>query len=674
MPKSQEPTSRRSFLKAIGSSSIAVTLGGEAFLAVAAPAESSASTQSEDSARGQKTAARLIDLVNPLQGTDSSDLFSRGNTLPLVAMPFGMAHWTLQTNSSGPWFFRSVDQRIEGVRCTHQLSPWLSDYGYATFLPFVGEPSPEPSARASSYRPQDLHIAPHSLRLSSLRYRLTLELAPTERCANLRVKFSDSGEAGLFVDMPGDTAELRADASAGLVSALTHENQGGVAPGFATYYQVKVDRPLTRFEVKRIDGRRIGIFRFSASVGKPVIVRIGTSFISFDQAMRNLRLELAEKPFKSVRDAAAEVWENRLACVQIEGGTESQRRTFYSALYRAFLFPRIWHEPDESGRHVHRSPYNGAIAPGVMYADHGYWDVYRAWYPLLSILDPVRLGEILQAWVNAFNEGGWLPQFPCPGYRACMTGSLIDSVFGGAAAKRIGGFDLQTAYRALKKHATEPGNPELGYGSRGLQEYLKLGYIPNEAVEQSAVETLDSAYGDFCIAQVARAAGHPEDAAEFERRSQNWRNVFDPQTKFLRGRKRDGQWLEPFDPSAWGSPYVEGSAWQQRFSVPHDVPGLIEAMGGAGAFTKALEAMLVQSPRFEVGAYGREIHEMSEMTAVDFGQYAHSNQPVHHVLYLFAAAGKPERTQYWVRRVLQDLYTPDHFPGDEDTGSMSATY
>jgi predicted alpha-1,2-mannosidase len=292
----------------------------------------------------------------------------------------------------------------------------------------------------------------------------------------------------------------------------------------------------------------------------------------------------------------------------------------------------------------------------------------------MSILDPTRLGEILQAWVNAAAEGGWLPQFPCPGYRACMTGSLIDSVFGDAAAKNIPGYDVQAAYAALHRHATGPGDPAKGYGRRGIEQYLKLGYIPDEDVHQSAVETLDSAYGDFCIAQVAHAAGKLDDARMFEQRSQNWRNVFDPKTGFMRGKHRDGSWLEPFDPIVWGSPYVEGSAWQHRFSAPHDVAGLARALGGNERLAALLEETLTTPPRFKVGVYEEEIHEMSEMAAVDFGQYAHSNQPVHHMLYLFALAGRPDRTQYWVRRVLNELYTPDSYPGDEDTGSMAAWF
>jgi predicted alpha-1,2-mannosidase len=328
-----------------------------------------------------------------------------------------------------------------------------------------------------------MKISPHYLHLDLLRYRCAIDLVPTERCAFMRLTFADSGPVSLAVDLRGSDAAFRAEAASGVVTARTTENQGGVPKGFATYYVVKAGRALSNFEVRSFDELRTGVMRFEVEAGKPVDVRIGTSFISFDQAHRNLKLELGERPFEAVRDLSAAIWEKQLGRILVEGGTESQRSTFYSALYRASLFPRMWHEPDGSGNVVHYSPYSGSVTQGVMYADHGYWDVYRAWYPLMSLIDPARLGEILQAWVNASEEGGWLPQFPAPGYRACMTGSLIDSVFGDAAAKQIAGFDLEAAYRALKKHATQPGDPDRGYGRRGIEEYLRLGYIPVESVE-----------------------------------------------------------------------------------------------------------------------------------------------------------------------------------------------
>jgi predicted alpha-1,2-mannosidase len=617
-------------------------------------------------------ASEPIDLVNVLQGTASTRVFSRGNTLPIAALPFGMAHWTLQSDANTAWMFQPGGRRIQGFRSTHQLSPWLSDYGQAIFLPCCGDIDPSPELRSSSWRPEQAKLHPYSFRLKLMRYQADVEMIPTTRCALLTVKFANGAAPRFLIEVPGEGSSMEFDRATRTIRFTSTMNEGGVPATFATYYVVRMADEWDSADMRQMNKGRVGTLRYKA--GKSVEARIATSFISFEQAQRNLDDELGSRTVEQARAQAAAAWREQFNRIEIEGEDQEQLRTAYSCLYRALLFPRTWHEPDVNGKPQHFSPYNGKIASGVMYADHGYWDTYRAWYPFMSIVYPERLGEILQAWVNAYKEGGWLPQFPAPGYRACMTGSLIDSVFGDAAAKGIGGFDLATAYDGLKKHATQPGDPERGYGRRGIEDYLRLGYVSVDHVEQSVAETADAAYGDFCIAQVAKALGKHEDAATFLARSQNWRKVFDPGTGFLRGKHTNGAWLEPFDEFAWGSPYVEGSAWQHRWDVPQDIPGLIAAMGGKQRAVAALDKMLALPPVFHVGVYGQEIHEMSEMAAVDFGQYAQSNQPVHHLLYIFAMAGRPDRTQYWVRRVMNEFYSPDAFPGDEDTGSMAAWF
>ncbi|SFS20780.1 alpha-1,2-mannosidase, putative [Granulicella pectinivorans] len=613
-----------------------------------------------------------VERVNILQGTDSTSLFSRGNTLPIAAVPFGMAHWTLQSSGHGPWFFQPRDNRLQGFRSTHQLSPWLGDYGQAVFLPFSGEVQADADARAASYRPSESTLKPHTMKMRLMRYFADVELVPTERCAAMEVTFSEGKTRGLLIDVPGEATEMVGDRARKTVRFASTANRGGVPQGFATYYVVRFDRAWAVETKVNSKGTTVATFTFDDAV-MSLRVGIGTSFLSYEQAERNLEREIGARGIDEVRSAAAKVWNEHLGRIATEGGTASQGRIFDSCLYRALLFPRVWHEVDGAGKTVHWSPYTGRVTDGVMYADHGYWDVYRAWYPLMSLAYPERLGEILQAWVNAYQEGGWLPQFPCPGYRACMTGSLIDAVFGDAAAKGIKGFDMEAAYAGLKKHAMGPGDPDRGYGRRGIEEYLQQGYCSTK-VEQSAAETTDAAYGDFCIGQVARALGKTDDAVYFEKRSGNWRKLFDEGVGFFRAKHPDGSWAEPFDPIRWGDPYVEGAAWQHRFDVPHDVEGMMAAYGGPAKMADALETMLTMAPDFRVGAYGREIHEMSEMAAVRFGQYAHSNQPVHHILYLFTAAGRPDRTQFWVRKVMEELYTEDGFAGDEDTGSMAAWY
>lgn len=621
-----------------------------------------------------KPARDLVSLVNILQGTDSTYSFSRGNTLPIAALPFGMAHWTLQSQANSPWMFQPGDRRIQGFRCTHQLSPWLSDYGHAVFMPFSGDAKPEADARSSSYRPEDARLSPHSMRAKLLRYEADVELVPTDRCCILTAKFAGAGEPALFIEIPGKAGSVEPDPSKRILRFESRANAGGVPENFAAYYVVQFAEPWETLDVREVHGNRVAVLRFGVGDARAVEARIATSFLSFEQAQRNLTLELGDRTVAELRAHAAEQWNAHLGRIEIHGATDDQRRTFYSCLYRALLFPRTFHEPDENGKPHHYSAYNGKVEPGVMYADHGYWDVYRAWYPFMSLAYPERLGEILEAWVNAYREGGWMPQFPAPGYRACMSGSLIDSLFADAVMKDIPGFDREAAYEGLRKHATQPGNPDKGYGRQGIEHYLRLNYLPADRVDQSVAETADAAYGDFCIAQIAAKLGKQQDAAMFLKRSENWRNIFDPQTRFFRGRNENGSWLEPFDPFTWGTPYEEGAAWQHRWNVPHNLPGLIEAMGGNDTFAAELEKMLTLPPTFHVGVYGKEIHEMSEMAALPFGQYMHNNQPVHQVLYLFAAAGRLDRTQYWVRRVLNEAYSSSNFCGDEDTGSMAAWY
>lgn len=664
-------SSRRSFLKTSGTSIAASLVAGAGGLE-AQTLKQPEKVRSE--ADNGEPSGSPVSFVNLLQGNDSTSTFSRGNTLPIAARPFGMAHWTLQSRANTPWMFDPGERRIQGLRSTHQLSPWLGDYGHAVFLPFYGDVDPEPTRRASSYRPEDMKLSPYSLRLHLMRYGVDVELIPTERCALLSVSYSKPEAPGFLFDIPGsDASEIHQDLATRTISFMSSANSGGVPANFATYYVLRFTKRWKSVDIKHTKDSSVGLVRFMTGDAAHQI-SIGTSFISFEQAQQNLDREIGARSVADLRREGEAVWNRFLGRIEIAGGSVDQHRTFYSCLYRTLLFPRMWHEPGLDNTMHHRSPYTGQIVAGLMYADHGYWDVYRAWYPLMTLLFPDRLAEILQAWVNAYKEGDWLPQFPCPGYRACMTGSLIDSVFGDAAAKGISGFDLETAYKGLKKHALERGSPEAGYGRRGLDEYLKYSYVPAGLVEQSVAETVDAAYGDFCIAQVAKALGHEADSEMFLKRSENWRHLFDPKTGFLRGKNADGTWLEPFDPVTWGDPYVEGAAWQHRWDVPHNIAGLIKAMGGAKSTVKALERMLAMPPDFNVGVYGQEIHEMSEMAAVPFGQYDHGNQPVHHVLYLFAAAGRPDLTRFWTRKVLKELYTPESFAGDEDTGSMAAWF
>ena len=331
----------------------------------------------------------------------------------------------------------------------------------------------------------------------------------------------------------------------------------------------------------------------------------------------------------------------------------------------------MWHEPKSGGGIHHRSPFDGHVHDGPMYTDNGFWDTYRTVYPLYSLLIPARLAEILQGWTNAYREGGWFPQWASPGYRACMVGTHIDAVMADGIVRGIRDFDIDTALEGMLKHADTVGDPNGAWGRIGVEDYRRLGYV-SATHHESVARSLDYAYDDWCIQQATRAVGREIPPLESSIRS--YENLYDASVGFMRAKNSDGSWQGPWDEFHWGSPYVEGGPWQASWAVQHDAAGLIRLMGGEEAFAAKLDRMLKTPPHFTTGAYGMEIHEMTEMAMGHFGQYAHSNQPVHHVLYLYNAAGRPWRTQEEVRRVMNRMYTPCSLPGDEDNGEMSAWY
>jgi predicted alpha-1,2-mannosidase len=629
-----------------------------------------------------------VALINPLQGTASDFDLSRGNCLPLVSRPWGMTAWSPQTSESA-WLFDQRAPRLQGIRATHQPSPWMGDYGHFTLMAQTGRLLIDAKQRASAVRPADLLIGPDYLRALLWRYQTTIELTPTERCAALRVTFPAAQERRILLQTFAAPAggEIVIDVERRTVSGWTSANSGGVTDSFACYFVAVFDQPFAASgcieqttalaDKERRRGQRVGAFvEFAADVSPMVELRIATSFISIEQAWRNLEQEIGDASFDELRAATRATWNALLSRVEFEA-SERQRQTFYTCLYRTLLFPRIWHEPDADGRPIHASPYDGAVHPGVLYADNGFWDTFRTVYPLLALLYPERLAEMIEGWVQAAREGGWLPTWASPGYRDCMIGTHLDAVIADAYLKGVRDFDVATAYAAMRRDAFEEGDARGRYGRAGVSAYAELGYVPADEFMHAAARTQEYAYDDFCIAQLAQALGHEQDARTLSRRALSYRNTFDPAVGFMRGRLRDGSWLEPFDQFAWDlRAYIEGGAWQYSWAAPHDPAGLIALMGGDQAFVAKLERMLSMPPRFDIADYAYEIHEMTEMALADFGQYAHSNQPVHHVLYLFAAAGRPWLTQRWVRRVLDELYSPDPdgLPGDEDNGEMSAWY
>ena len=627
-----------------------------------------------------------IDYVNTLQGSDSEFAFSHGNCWPLVTRPFGMTHWCPQTDE-GAWQFTHHATRLQGIRATHSPMPWLSDYGHFTIMAEVGPLMVDAVKRACLYRKEASTFSPHYFRAFLQRYETTIEMTATERCAAFRFTFPKTEAAQVLVQpFPGASA-IAIDPKTGEISGLTRAGSFSTPENFAGYFVAVPDRKPNDWgltlenqlhaRASELSGERVGAYlTFSTAEGEQVGVKIATSFISVEQARQNLAAEIGSRSFDEVQAESADAWEKELNRIEIEGASTEQRTTFYSCMYRAFLLPRKFYELSENGNKIHYSPYDGKVHDGEMYADNGFWDTFRTFYPFHALLAPSHTGDMMRGWTNALLEGEWTPIWPNPGHMDCMIGTHLDNIFADVYLRGITDFDVKSAYRILRKDAFEIAPPDSSYGRKGLEAFCTLGYVPADEMPQSAARTLDYAYNDWGLAQLARALGYEEEARLLTQRAFHYRNIFDPSVNWMRGRNRDGSWLEPFDEFAWSGPFVEGSVWQGGWAVQHDAAGLITLMGGQTATIEKLDRMLTQPPRYHIGDYPYETHEMSEMAAVDFGQYAHSNEPVFHVLFLYTYAGQPWKTQYWVRRVMTDLYNsgPAGFCGDEDNGAMSCWY
>lgn len=631
----------------------------------------------------------LLQYVNPLQGTASTYHYSNGNTLPLITRPFGMAAWSAQTNEEGGgWFFHPSHRHFQGIRLTHQPSPWIGDYGHLTIMPQTGPLALSASRRSSSFRTEDMSIKPDYFRIRLQRYNSLLELTPTERCASLRMTFDEQQDTRFIVAPFNGESSITIDPVRRRLTGYTRANAGGVPENYAMYFVIDCDsefdvqscgifdKDFTKSFLLHETGDRIGAFiGLRLPQSGEVNLRMGTSFISIEQAETNLTQEIGTKTFDEVRTEATQVWEDTLNRIQVEDKNEDKLRTFYTCLYRFCLFPRMWHEFTDSGQKIHYSPYNGKVVEGPMYCDNGFWDTYRTSYPLLSILFPTRLGEMLESYVNAYKEGGWMPKWSSPGERSAMPGTLIDAVFADAFVKGIEGYDVESAYEGLLKHAVQTAEAA-HLGRKGSDAYNRYGYLPADQFHESVSNTLDYVYGDFCIAQLAKGLRKTEDYELLIKRASHYAKLFDPSVGFMRAKNEDGSWIESFDPTEWGGAYCEGSAWQCSWAVQHDVLGLAGLMGGNEVFLERLNELMTTSPSFKVGGYGFEIHEMSEMASINFGQFAISNQPSFHIPYLFAAIGYPSHTQYWVRKTAEELFNsgPEGLPGDEDNGSLCAWY
>ena len=419
------------------------------------------------------------------------------------------------------------------------------------------------------------------------------------------------------------------------------------------------------------------IIGFSTKKGETVHARVASSFISEEQALQNLK-ELGNDTFDALVEKGKDAWNDVLGRVEVEGGDLDQYRTFYSCLYRSLLFPRKLYEVDASGAIVHYSPFNGKVLPGYMYTDTGFWDTFRCLFPLLNLIYPSVNKEIQEGLINTYKESGFFPEWASPGHRGCMVGNNSASVLVDAYLKGVKVDDVATLYEGLL-HATENVHPEISSTGRlGYEYYNRLGYVPYDVkINENAARTLEYAYDDWCIYKLAKELKRPKKEINlFARRAMNYQNLFDKETLLMRGKNKDGKFMAPFSPLKWGDAFTEGNSWHYTWSVFHDPQGLIDLMGGDDVFVDMLDSVFSVPPVFDDSYYGQVIHEIREMTVMNMGNYAHGNQPIQHMIYLYNYAKQPWKAQYWLRQVMDRLYTPtpDGYCGDEDNGQTSAWY
>lgn len=630
-----------------------------------------------------------IRYVNIKQGTNSSPRFSNGNTLPLVQRPFGFASFAPQTNSEvNTWYYNPNDRSFEGVRLTHQPSPWIGDHGAMAMLPQIGQPCMSTYSRWSGFDHSQTVLQPHYLKYYLKRSYCTFELTPSEYGACVRLAFERDYERFLSVLPVGGNCSFRFDEAENRLYCSTDQNGGGRDSGKLVSYivfqfekgavsaantLVEDLKQRTRQQGTQISGENAGI-HLSLNVSK-FEFKLAVSFISYEQALQNLKNDSTYKNFDELKKQNEDIWNGYLGRIEIKA-SEDVKKTFYSCLYRTFLYPHRAYEKDKAGKAVHYSPAADAVKEGLRYTDNGFWDTYRTIYPLFSIIAKEELPEMIEGFVADYVDGGWLPRWSAGDAKCCMPSTAIDAVIADAGVKGFLSKELlKVAFEGMEKHAGTPcDNP--AYGREGCEDYRKLGYMPFDRHGESVNLTLDAAYFDDCIADVAKLLGYSDKEKKYRESAKNYRLLLDSETGFMRARDSSGAFRSDFDPFSWGRDYTEASAWQTTFAVQHDLLGLAGLYGGKEGLIRKLDEFFAAPPEFRVGGYGREIHEMTEMADKDWGQCAISNQPSFHIPFIYAYLGCPEKTHYHVERICREGFSSDEegFPGDEDNGSMSAWY
>ncbi len=640
-------------------------------------------------------AQRITDVGKPLEyvstlvGTQSTYFLSSGNTYPAIARPWGMNFWSPQTGKMGDgWMYTYTAEKIRGIKQTHQPSPWMNDYGQFSVMAMVDQRTFDQDKRASYFSHKAEIAKPNYYAVYLADYDTKIEVTPTERAAYFRFTFPKTDNAYVLIDAFDKGSYVEVIPSQRKIIGYSTKNSGGVPANFKNYFVLHFDRDFKNVatfadSVLSDDRLLIKADHVGAIVGfsikdksDQVLVKIASSFISAEQAEINLK-EVGNQSFDQVMKQGEEVWNKELGKIEVSGGTIDQLRTFYSCLYRSLLFPRIFYEYDAEGKAIHYSPYNGQVLPGYMFTDTGFWDTFRSLFPFLNLMYPEMSLKMQEGLANAYKEGGWLPEWASPGYRSIMVGNNSASVVADAWVKGIRSPEIEVLYEAVKKGSMNAG-PIPAVGRDGAEYYNKLGYVPYDVkIHENAARSLEYAYDDFAIYQLAKGLNKSKADQDFyKNRAYNYEKLFDKSTGLMRGKNEDGSFQSPFNPFKWGDAFTEGNSWHYSWSVFQDFEGLANLLGGHKAMEIKLDSVFMLPPIFDDSYYGFPIHEIREMQIVNMGQYAHGNQPIQHMTYLYNFVGAPWKSQYWVRETMDKMYTPnpDGYCGDEDNGQTSAWY
>lgn len=631
----------------------------------------------------------LVEYVNTLQGTNSKFELTRGNTYPTIALPFGMNTWSPQTARNGDgWKYQYFKDTIRGFQQAHQCSSWTNDYAVFSLMPVSGQLKLSDLERGAKFNHDNEIAKPHYYKVD-FDNGITTEVSPSLRGSHMRFSFPKNEKAYIVIDGYTGASGIKIDRKNRQITGFVRNGRGmDRVKGFKNYFVIQFDKSFQKAGIwenrngktwenqTSKEGEGIGAY-IQFKGGQKVQAKIASSYVSLDQAQLNLKRELGkDRNLEQTKANAKAIWNKQLSKILVEGGTEAQMRTFYSCFFRASLFSRKFYEINENGDPFYYSPYDGKVHNGYMYTDTGFWDTFRGQFPLNAILYPEMHGNYVSALVDAYHQRGWLPSWSFPSESGGMIGNHAISLLADAYVKGLKTFNPEEALEAYYHEATNESPIGPSSGRQGWKEYFTLGYIAYPDVREATAKTLEYAYDDFCGYQLAKASGNKYYEEIFGRQMYNYKNVYDPEVGFMRGRKKNGEWVENFDPFEWGGPFTEGNAWHYLWSVFQDPQGLINLMGGNDNFISKLDEVFTSPNTVHVGTYGGKIHEMTEMQMANMGQYAHGNQPIQHMIYLYNYAKQPWKAQYHARNVMDKLYdyTENGYPGDEDQGQTSSWY